>query len=208
MTLIPMKTKNLTDHVVKRTRIQSWPERPYRRFDWAAAALDPADNRRCDPGGSWCHDRSITVGRIRSDRILPRTRTPRLLSGCCFLWKTKRLLHRVTDHLPREGLLEEIRYTELCRSHRDGTWVITRDNNDRSWTPFRSNPFRDIESATVRQLVVEYVDIKRHLFDGLESISNRLACLNLVLFIGKHSMNDPADCNVVVYHKDAGGIHL
>ena len=139
------------------------------------------------------------------------------LVGCCMGDNRERFerelhrmrgYHRVTDYLPREGLLEEIGYTELFRSQRDSTWVITRDKNDWSWTPFRSNPFRDIESATVRQLVVDYVDIKRHLFDGLESISNRLACLNLVLFIGKHSMNDPADCDVVVYHKDAGDIHL
>jgi hypothetical protein len=129
-------------------------------------------------------------------------------SGCCFLWRAKRVLHCVTNCLPREGFLEKIRYTELLRSQRDETCVITRHKNDWSWTPFRSNPFRDIESATVRQLIVDYVDIKRLLFDGLESTSNRLACLNLVLFNGKHSMNDPADCDVVVYHKDAGGIHL
>ena len=72
------------------------------------------------------------------------------------------------------GFLKEIRYTKLLRSQRDGTWVITRDKNDWSCIPFRSNPFRDIESATVRQFVVHHVDIKRFLFDGCESVGNRL----------------------------------
>ena len=48
--------------------------------------------------------------------------------------------------------------------------MIRRDNDDWSWTPFRQNPFRDIESATVRQFVVYQIDIKRLLFDGSESI--------------------------------------
>src|SRR5271166_1960293 len=98
------------------------------------------------------------------------------------------------------GFLKEIRYTKLLRSQRDGTWVITRDKNDWSCIPFRSNPFRDIESATVRQFVVHHVDIKRFLFDGCESVGNRLTCLDLVLLIGKHPVKDPTDCNVVGYH--------
>ena len=67
-------------------------------------------------------------------------------------------------------------------------------------TPFRSNPFRDIESATVRQFVVHHIDIKRLLFDDCESVGNRLTCLDLVLLFGKHPVKDPTDCNVVVYH--------
>ena len=89
---------------------------------------------------------------------------------------------------------------KLLRSQRDGTWVITRDKNDWSCTPFRPNPFRDIESATVRQFVVHHIDIERFLFDGSESIGDRLAGLNLILFIGKHRLNDSTDRVVVVYH--------
>jgi hypothetical protein len=44
--------------------------------------------------------------------------------------------HCVTDYLPREGLREEISYTKLLRSQRDGTWVITREKNDWSLTSF------------------------------------------------------------------------
>ena len=89
---------------------------------------------------------------------------------------------------------------KLLRSQRDGTWVITRDKNDWSITPFRPNPLRDIESGPVRQLVVHHIDIKRFLFDGAESIGDRLAYLHLILLIGKHPVKDPTDCDVVVYH--------
>ena len=44
--------------------------------------------------------------------------------------------HCVTDYLPREGLREEISYTKLLRSQRDGTWVITGEKNDWSLTSF------------------------------------------------------------------------
>ena len=89
---------------------------------------------------------------------------------------------------------------KLLRSERDGTRVITRDKNDWSCTPFRPNPFRDIESTTVRQLVVHHIGIKRLLFDGFESIGDRLASLDLILFIGKHPLNDLTDRVVVVYY--------
>ena len=95
--------------------------------------------------------------------------------------------------------MQEIGYTKFLCSQGDGTWVITRDKNDWSWTPFRSNPFRDIESATVRQFVVRYIDIERLLFDGFESIGDGLA-LDLILLFGKHSLYDSTDCDVVVYH--------
>jgi len=35
-----------------------------------------------------------------------------------------------------------------------------------------------------------------------------LAGLDLVLLIGKHALQDPADCQVVVYHQDASNSHL
>ena len=78
--------------------------------------------------------------------------------------------------------------------------VITRYKNDRSRTPFRSNPFRDVQSATVRQYAVDHIDIKMFLFDGSEGIGNGLAGLDPVLPIGKHPVNDPTNFNVVVYH--------
>jgi predicted dehydrogenase len=80
-----------------------------------------------------------------------------------------------------EGFLEVIRYVNLFRSKRDGTWIITRDEDDRSFAPFRPNPLRHIESGTVRQLAIHHIDIKRFLFDGFESIGNRLAGLDFIL---------------------------
>ena len=89
---------------------------------------------------------------------------------------------------------------KLLRSRRDSTCVITRHKNDWSCTPFRPNPLCDVESGTVLQLVVHHISIKRFLFDGSESIGDRLACLDIILVIGKHSLKDPTDCDVVVYH--------
>src|ERR1700730_2161419 len=110
------------------------------------------------------------------------------------------LLHGVTDRRPRERFLDDIKDTKLLRSQPDGTWVITRDKNDRSFTSFRPNLLGDIESGTVRQLVVHHIDIKKLLSDGSKSIGDRLAYLHMVLLIGKHPVKDPTDCDVVVYH--------
>jgi hypothetical protein len=57
-------------------------------------------------------------------------------SGQCALGRSNRLLHCVTNHIPRERFLEEIKYTNFLRSQRDGTCVMTRHKNDRSFTPF------------------------------------------------------------------------
>jgi hypothetical protein len=40
------------------------------------------------------------------------------------------------------------------------------------------------------------------LLDGSESIGDRLAGLDLILFIGKHPLNDLTDRVLVVYHYD------
>jgi hypothetical protein len=40
------------------------------------------------------------------------------------------------------------------------------------------------------------------LLDGSESIGDRLAGLDLMLFIGKHPLNDLTDRVLVVYHYD------
>src|SRR5258708_13480091 len=69
------------------------------------------------------------------------------------LRRSNRLLHCVTDHLPRERFLEVSKYTILLRSRRGETWIITRDKNGRSFAPFRPNPLRDVESGAVLQLV-------------------------------------------------------
>jgi hypothetical protein len=38
------------------------------------------------------------------------------------------------------------------------------------------------------------------LFDGSESIGDRVACLDLILLIGKHPVKDLTDFDVVVDH--------
>ena len=101
--------------------------------------------------------------------------------------------------------MEEIEDIKLLCSRRDGSWVITRDKNDRGFTSFRPNLFRDIEPGTVRQLVVHHIGIKRFLFDDSEGLGDRLACLDLILFIGKHPFDDATDRVVVVYHQDIIG---
>jgi hypothetical protein len=68
----------------------------------------------------------------------------------------------------------------------DGTSVITRDKDDRSFVPLRANLLREIESGTIRQLVVQHVGIKTFLFDGPASIRDRLGGLGLILFMEKH----------------------
>ena len=88
---------------------------------------------------------------------------------------------------------------KLFRPQRDGMWVITRHKNDGGRILFRPDPFRDILSTPVRQLVVEHVDIERFLFDGFVSTGDRLAHLNVTLLIGKHPANDPADRDIVVH---------
>ncbi len=40
--------------------------------------------------------------------------------------------------------------------------------------PFRPNPFRDIESATVRQFEVDHISIKSFLFDSAEKHRRRI----------------------------------
>jgi hypothetical protein len=43
--------------------------------------------------------------------------------------------------------------------------VIPRNKNDWSFTPFRANAFRDVESATVRLFEIDHIDIKIFLLD-------------------------------------------
>src|SRR5580704_7276761 len=45
-------------------------------------------------------------------------------------------------------------------------------------------------------------------FDGSWGIGNRLACLDLVMLIGKHPVNDPTHHRVVVYHQNVRSTHL
>jgi hypothetical protein len=126
---------------------------------------------------------------------------PRQLSSCrCSLRRADGLLYCVTDCLSRKGLFEEIRNPKLLRSLRDGTSVITRDQNDWRFTPLRPNPLCNIESGTHWELAAHYIRIKRFLFDGSESIGDRLACLDPILRIGKHPSDDPTECDVVVHH--------
>jgi hypothetical protein len=45
------------------------------------------------------------------------------------------------------------------------------------------------------------------LIDGRDGIGNRLACLDLIPS-GKHALDDPAECEVVIYHQDATHLDL
>jgi hypothetical protein len=66
--------------------------------------------------------------------------------------------------------------------------------------PFLLSALRSFARAIFCSFRIRHIDVKRFLFNGCESVGNRLTCLDSVLLFGNHPVKDPTDCNVIDYH--------
>jgi hypothetical protein len=68
---------------------------------------------------------------------------------------------------------------------------------------FRPDPFRDLETTTVLQLVIQEVNIEWTLIDRRQGIRNGMAGLNSILLRGKHGLDDSTNRDVVINYQNA-----
>jgi hypothetical protein len=112
--------------------------------------------------------------------------------------KSDRFFHSGTHRGARERLLDNIKDPKVLRSQTDDAWIITRNQYNGRIASFGPDSLGDVQSGTIRQLIIQNVDVERFSFDSAESIRHRLADLNLIVFVGKHPVNDSTDGDVVV----------